>query len=149
MSSLTLWEMDHTHTHIYIHIYICIYIYTYNAENVSIWWRYHVSVVDYTHKKCKGREGWDFLLYPCTFYVYTPRLKHDNVIKWKHFPRYWPFVREIHRSPVNSPHRGQWRGALMFSLICSWINGWVNNPEAGDLIRHRAHYNVTVMKYGT
>ena len=28
---------------------------------------------------------------------------HDDVIKWKHFPRYWPFVREIHRSPVNSP----------------------------------------------
>ena len=43
---------------------------------------------------------------------------HDDVIKWKHFPRYWPFVRGIHRSPVNSPHKGQWRGALMFSLIC-------------------------------
>ena len=42
---------------------------------------------------------------------------HGDVIKWKHFPRYWPFVREIHRSPVNSPHKGQWRGALMFSLI--------------------------------
>ena len=44
---------------------------------------------------------------------------HDDVIKWKHFPRYWPFVRGIHRSPVNSPHKGQWRGALMFSLICT------------------------------
>ena len=43
---------------------------------------------------------------------------HDYVIKWKHFPRYWPFVRGIHRSRVNSPHKGQWRGALMFSLIC-------------------------------
>ena len=42
---------------------------------------------------------------------------HDDVIKWKHFPRYWPFVRWIHRSPVNSPLKGQWRGALMFSLI--------------------------------
>ena len=39
---------------------------------------------------------------------------HDDVIEWKHFPRYWPFVRRIHRSPVNSPHKGQWRGALMF-----------------------------------
>ena len=57
---------------------------------------------------------------------------HDDVIKWKHFPRYLPFVRGIHRSPVNSPHKGQWRGALMFSLICVWINGWVNNREAGD-----------------
>ena len=70
---------------------------------------------------------------------------HDVVIKWKHFPRYWPFVRGIHRSPVNSPHKGQWRGALMFSLICTRINGWVNNGKAGDLGRHRAHYDVTVM----
>ena len=38
---------------------------------------------------------------------------HDDVIKWKHFLRYWPFVRGIYRSLVNSPHRGQWRGALM------------------------------------
>ena len=52
------------------------------------------------------------------------------------FPRYWPFVRGIHRSPVNSPHKGQWRGALMFSLIGDRINGWVNNREAGDLKRH-------------
>ena len=73
------------------------------------------------------------------------REEHDDVIKWKHFPRYWPFVRGIHRSPVNSPHKGQWRGALMFSLICIWINGWVNNREAGDLRRYRAHYDVTEM----
>ena len=71
---------------------------------------------------------------------------HDDVIKWKHFPRYWPFVRGIHRSPVNSPHKGQWRGALMFTLICAWINGWVNNGEAGDLRRYRAHYDVIVMQ---
>ena len=64
------------------------------------------------------------------YIVYS--FNHDDVIKWKHFPRYWPFVRGIHRSPVNSPHKGQWRGALMFSLICAWINGWVNNREAGD-----------------
>ena len=51
----------------------------------------------------------------------------------------------IHGSPVNSPHKGQWRGALMFSLIYAWINGWVNNREASDLRRHRAHYDVTVM----
>ena len=47
----------------------------------------------------------------------------------------------------NFPHKGQWRGALIFSLICVWINGWVNNREAGDLRRCRAHYNVTVMWY--
>ena len=52
--------------------------------------------------------------------------------QWKYFPRYWSFVRRIHRSPVNSHQKGQWRGALMFSLICVWINGWVNNRDAGD-----------------
>ena len=47
--------------------------------------------------------------------------------------------------PVNSPHKGQWRGALVFALICAWINGLVNNREAGDLRRHRGHYDVNVM----
>ena len=69
-----------------------------------------------------------------------------SVIKWKHFPRYWPFVRGIHRSPVNSPHTGQWRGALMCCLISAWINGWVSNREAGDLRRHRVHYDVIAMR---
>ena len=79
--------------------------------------------------------------------TYTPDgwQNHDDVIKWKHFPRNWPFVRGIHRSPVNSSHKGQWRGALMFSLICVWINDWVNNREAGDLRRYRAHSDVIVM----
>ena len=70
---------------------------------------------------------------------------HDDVMKWKHFPPYWPFVRGIHRSPLNCPHKGQWCGALMFSLICVWINGWVNNREAGHLRRHRSHYDVIVI----
>ena len=70
----------------------------------------------------------------------------DDVIKCKHFPRYWPFVWGIHRWPVNSPYKGQWRGALMYSLICACIDGWVNDSEVGDLRRHRTHYNVTVMR---
>ena len=76
----------------------------------------------------------------------SANVNHDDVIKWKHFPRYWPFVRGIQRSPVNSPHKGQWREALMFSLTCVWKNGWVNNREAGDLRRYRAHYNVIVRR---
>ena len=51
---------------------------------------------------------------------------HDEVIKWKHVPRYWPFVRGIHWSPVDSPHKGQWRGMLLFSLIYAWTIGWAN-----------------------
>ena len=47
--------------------------------------------------------------------------------------------------PVNSPHKGQWRGALMFSFIYAWINDWVNNREAGDLRRQDGHYDVIVM----
>ena len=75
------------------------------------------------------------------------RCRHDDAIKWKHFPRYWPFARGIHRSPVNSPHKGQWRGGLMFSLIYAWINDWVNNHEAGDLRHHRVHYDVIVLRW--
>ena len=63
--------------------------------------------------------------------------------------RYWPFVRGIHRSPVDSPYKGQWRGALMLSLICAWTNGWANNRDAGDLRPHRTHYAVTVMLRST
>ena len=51
----------------------------------------------------------------------------------------------IHQSLVNSPHKGQWHGALMFSLICAWTSGWVTNRDAGDLRCHHAHYDVTVM----
>ena len=82
-------------------------------------------------------QGW-------TCHITRPSL-HDDVINLKHFPRSWPFVRGIHQSPVNSPHKGQWHGALMFSFICAWINGWVNNREAGDLRCHCAHYDVIVM----
>ena len=53
----------------------------------------------------------------CTHFGIGHSAYHDNVIKWKHFPRNWPFVRGIHRSPVNSTHKVQWRRALMFSLI--------------------------------
>ena len=77
---------------------------------------------------------------------FTDLPQHEDVIKWKHFPRYWPFVRGIHRSPVNSPHKGQWRGAFMLTLIWARINGWVNNCEASDLRRNLAYYDVIVMK---
>ena len=72
---------------------------------------------------------------------------HDNIIEWKHFPRYWPYVWGIHWSPVNSLHKGQWCVALMFSLICTWTNGWVSNWDAGDLRCHCAHYDITIMMH--
>ena len=51
----------------------------------------------------------------------------------------------IHRSPMDSPHKGQWRGALLLSLISAWTNGRANYQRDGDLRRHRAHYDSTVM----
>ena len=48
-------------------------------------------------------------------------------------------------SPVNSPHKGQWCEALIFSLICAWTNSWANNRDAGDLRPHHAHSDVSVM----
>ena len=49
-------------------------------------------------------------------------------------------------SPVNSPHKGQWCRALMFSFICVWINVLrVNNRGVGDLRSYRGHYDVTAM----
>ena len=70
---------------------------------------------------------------------------------WRHqietFSALLAFVRGIHQPPVNSPHKGQGRGALMFSLICAWIHGWVSNPDAGAWRSHHAHYDVTVIFY--
>ena len=67
------------------------------------------------------------------------KITHYDVIKWKHFRRYWPVVRGIHRSRENSTHKGQWRVALKFYLICAWVN----IGEAGNLKCHRAHYEIT------
>ena len=69
----------------------------------------------------------------CRCHLTSVENPHDDVIKWKHFPHYWPFVRGIHRPPVNSPHKGQWRRA------------WVNNQEAGYLRHQHPHYDVTIM----
>ena len=69
--------------------------------------------------------------------------KHDDVIKWKHLRTCWPFVWGIHRWPVDSPHKGQLRLALTFSLMYAWTNDRANSRNAGDLRHHRAHYDVT------
>ena len=79
-----------------------------------------------------------------TFDTITINL-HDDVIKWKQFPRYWPLCGEFTGPRWILRTKGQWRGALMFSLICVWINDWVNNREAGDLRRYHALNDVTVM----
>ena len=67
------------------------------------------------------------------------RTHHDDVIKWKNFPPYWPFVREIYRS--QEIPRKRTGDAERFYLTFAWAN----NRDVGDLRRHRAHYDVTVM----
>ena len=108
-------------------------------------WQSQVQDIDVTmHSWRTLQTSLSWIVMQCFLWVLWRRmvLLHDDIIKWKQFPRYWPFVRGIHR--VNSPHKGQWRGALMFSLICARKYGWVNNREAGDLWHHGAHYDVTV-----
>ena len=100
------------------------------------------------HKSYKFVSAYHTLFCTYSNHANTLSIKyHNDVIKWKHFPRYSPFERGIHLPLVNFPHKGQWRGALLFSLIWAWINGWVNNHKGGDLRRHRAHYDVTVMHW--
>ena len=102
-------------------------------RNLSVWYFKNGYIVAWGH--IHGR--WQEELPTSTYY--------DDVIKWKHFPHYWSLVRGIHRSPVNSPHKDQWRGAWIFSLIYVRINSWVNNREAGDLRRHCTHYDVSLI----
>ena len=120
---------------IYLQFLIVVFVCQYRrlfVNSITVLW----TPVDFIRKLYRRRE-----------YLKLLSSVHDDVIKWKDFPRYWPFVRGIHRSLVNSPHKGQWRGDLVFSLSCAWINDWVNSGEAGDLRRHRAHYDATVMLF--
>ena len=129
-----------------------------NAENICWSWCYPrvyikhiicsiviiiIAIIKTSRSFCQRR--WCIFLLHFSLFQPQGHLTMMASSNEKHFPRYWPFVRGIHRSPVNSPHKGQWRRALTFSLICAWINGWINNGEAGDLRRHRAHYDVSVM----
>ena len=137
-----------------------------DKENNSIWWRRHIKqssqyattwtknayvgwpiCTRHSHYTSKGS-----MLNEDTSCIWSDNVApitgisiNDDVIKWKHFPRYWSFVWWIHPSPLNFPHKAQWRGALMFSLICTWTKDWVNNRDAGDLRRSRALYDVIVM----
>ena len=70
---------------------------------------------------------------------------HDDVTKWKNFPRYWPLCGEFTGNrwiPLAKASDAElW--CLLWSP--SRINNWVNNREAGYLRRHRAHYDVIVV----
>ena len=112
-----------------------------------------VNVGFFTHdlKQCLSSIVWCFHSRKCNVWY---RLQDDshylNMITSANgniFRVNWPFVPGIHWSPVNSPHKDQWRGALMFSLICAWANGRVSNPDAGDLGHHDPPYYVTATNH--
>ena len=125
--------------------YLCL---VYPSAFLCTWRKNHVvrlQCCQYTGilvGRCKGIYNWTGL--PRIHHVAN---MHSDIIKWEHFPHYWPFVWGIHQSSVNSLHKGQWHGALILSSMCAWINSWVNSREAGDLRRHHAHYDITVMEY--
>ena len=89
--------------------------------------------------------GWDISLCVTCRGVYKVSSKDVDKGRWRHQMETFSALLTI--CAGNSPQKGQWRGALMFSLICDWITGWLNNREAGDLRRYRAHYDVTVMAF--
>ena len=92
-----------------------------------------------------GTKQHIFGCHPHTYSLQTLYLSHDDIDKSKHIPRYLSFVRGIHRSPANSPHKGQWYGAFTIFLVCSWRNGWDKNRDASDFRRHNARYDVSVI----
>ena len=111
------------------------------------WRKFSTPIFHQNWAKCidPGGNAFHPMWWECSCTEYIPR----NMPWWRHqmetFSALLAFCAENSPVPVNSPHKGQWRGALMFSLICTWINNWVNNAEAGDLRRHRAHCDVSVM----
>ena len=106
-----------------------------NSKTPLIFTRLHIDMnvfSDYMKKKYTGTA--------------TCPLSNRGATLWRHQMETFSALQVIcagNSPPVNSTHKGQWR---VFSLICTWINGWVNNREAGDLRRHRPHYDVIVMK---
>ena len=100
-------------------------------------------------------DGWAYTcvcIFACMRHEVIRRPTVENTYArswWRHqmetFSALLAFCAGIHRSPMNSPHKGQWRGALMFSVICTRINGCANDGDAGDLRRHLAHYDVIIM----
>ena len=121
------------------------FLYRKDSENVILMNSDFTNLHAFIHKRKYNQQ----------FIILTSGYRHAFHITF----RLWD------ESPITcgSSHKGSEMWHLMFSLfltrtsccthsrdagdlICVWINGWVNNREAGDLIRYRAHYDVTVMR---
>ena len=119
--------------------------YPHNSKSPQlIWrWRFHLRL----------SHLYEATSVTCLFRVHSHAIQNEilccKYMTWRRHQMETFFVLLAYstgNSAMNSPHKGQWRGALMFSLICAWTNNWVNNGDAGDLRRYRAHYDVVVMR---
>ena len=115
----------------------------------SIHYQWHGESLDcprttVMHLKYIGEQTtwiwWKQILYP-----------QQKITTWRHqmktFSALLALCEGIHWSPVDSPHKVQERGALIFSSICTWTSNWADTRDAGDLRRHRANYDVTAMTH--
>ena len=68
------------------------------------------------------------------------RYSHDDIIKCTHLPRQWPFVRGIHRSPVDSPHKGHVTGTFDVPFLLIRTDGWTNTRLTGNSRRHDSQF---------
>ena len=122
--------------------YLCCFIIRPHGLNASSWLHHPAVLSDglWPKRSTTNNKRLIGVVYTYNTLVFGTRF---SITWWCHqmgtFSALLAILRGIHRSPVNSPHKGQWRAALMFSLIFTWMNGWVSNREAGDLRRDRAH----------
>ena len=122
--------------------------YSYHCHSRKCVWKCRAERTDNITKRKQNRVHIFWYIRTLSARVNTGiPVVHDDVIKWKTFPCYWPFVRGIHwpgEFPAQRPVTRSFD--VFFYQICVWINGRENNREAGDLRRHHAHYDVIVMR---
>ena len=64
----------------------------------------------------------------CTFHMI--HTAHDDVMAWRRFPNYRPFVKKIHRWSVDPPPIASVMRSFNVFLLLAWISSWTNNPLA-------------------
>ena len=118
-----------------------------NSQYLSFLSKYSQKMLRSTFLLWNG-AFWDICLLHCGIWLSSycntkfsqDWFRHQAIIDY--LLQSWSIINEVFWHSFEGSHR-----ALMFSLICAWMNDWVNNREAGDLRHHRAHYDITLMKY--
>ena len=124
--------MTQFHETIWYHRRWVDYVYSLQACNVYIYTSSNRDTIG-------SRNGLTFVRCQTIIWNNDDLSLHGDVIKWKHFPRYWPGHWWILHTKASDAEFS------CFLWSPPWINGWVNGREAGELRLHRAHYDVIVM----